>query len=172
MTSEKEQEFLQRINENSGIAHKVANIYFQDHHDREDMFQEMMYQLWKAYESFDSRSKFSTWMYRVCLNIAITFKRKSGRIRIEVLSAEHGHAESPIDTDKEEALKHMFEAIGTLSPLNKAIILLYLEDLSYDEISSITGLSKSNVGVRLVRIKKELEEKLSNIIKSLNNVNL
>ena len=156
MTGEREQEFLKRINENSGIAYKVANIYFQDSYDREDIFQEMMYQLWKAYDSFDGRSKFSTWMYRVCLNIAITFKRKSGRYKTEVLSVEHGNAAISIETDKEEALKHLYEAISTLSPLNKAIILLYLEDLSYDEISSITGLSKSNVGVRLVRIKREI----------------
>jgi RNA polymerase sigma-70 factor (ECF subfamily) len=77
-----------------------------------------------------------------------------------------------METDKGEALKYLYRAISTLTPLNKAIILLYLEDLSYEDISAVTGLSRSNVGVRLVRIKKELEDKLNKTYKSTDNVNI
>jgi RNA polymerase sigma factor (sigma-70 family) len=166
-----EKEFVSRINENIGIAHKVANVYVDDLNDREDIFQEMMFQLWKGYGSFDGRSKFSTWMYRVCLNTALTFRRKSKNRKTEPLSPVHDIASQP-DRDKEEKISYLYKAIGTLSSVNKAIILLYLEDMSYDEIASITGLSKANVGVRLVRIKKDLEEKVSNTIKSMDNVNI
>ena len=172
MTEQQEKEFLQQINENAGIAHKVANVYFEDVYDREDIFQEMMYQLWRAYESFDGRSKFSTWMYRVCLNTALTFKRKYRGKKTEALSSLQNETPVYIENDKGEALKHLYKAISTLTPLNKAIILLYLEDVSYEDISAITGLSRSNVGVRLVRIKKDLEEKLSKTYKSLDNVNI
>jgi RNA polymerase sigma factor (sigma-70 family) len=169
--TEQEKEFVSRINENIGIAHKVANVYVDDVNDREDIFQEMMFQLWKGYGSFDGRSKFSTWMYRVCLNTALTFRRKSKNRKTEPLLPIHDAASQP-DKDKEEKISYLYKAIGTLSAVNKAIILLYLEDLSYDEIASITGLSKANVGVRLVRIKKGLEEKITNTIKSMDNVNI
>jgi len=167
-----EKEFVSRINENIGIAHKVANVYVDDIDDRDDIFQEMMFQLWKGYGSFDGRSKFSTWMYRVCLNTALTFRRKSKNRKTIPLSPVHEETTTQPDREKQETINYLYKAIGTLSAVNKAIILLYLEDLSYDEIASITGLSKANVGVRLVRIKKDLEEKITNTIKSMDNVNI
>jgi RNA polymerase sigma factor (sigma-70 family) len=170
--TEQEKEFVSRINENIGIAHKVANVYVGDVNDREDIFQEMMFQLWKGYGSFDGRAKFSTWMYRVCLNTALTFKRKSKNRKTVPLSPIHADSTTQPDRDKEEKISYLYKAIGTLSAVNKAIILLYLEDMSYDEIASIAGLSKANVGVRLVRIKKDLEEKITNTIKSMDNVNI
>jgi len=152
--------FVQHINQNLGIAYKVAGSYSQDDDDRDDLIQEMMYQLWRSYSSFDGRSKFSTWMYSVCLNTALTYKRKQKKEKIESLAPSHYQiAETPSE-DKEEAINLLFEVIATLSPLNKAITLLYLESMSYEEIASITGLTKSNVSVRLIRIKKELEEKM------------
>jgi RNA polymerase sigma factor (sigma-70 family) len=152
--------FLQQINRNIGIAHKVSRIYFQDSDEREDAFQEMMYQLWKSYPRFDGRSKFSTWMYSVCLNTALTHQRKNKNVQNESLSRRHLEIPEQNNQHQEENLKMLFSAIATLSPLNKAIVLLYLDDLSYDEIATITGLTKSNVSVRLVRIKKELETQL------------
>jgi RNA polymerase sigma factor (sigma-70 family) len=172
MAGQQEIEFVSRINENIGIAHKVANVYVEDTHDREDIFQEMMFQLWRGYGSFDGRSKFSTWMYRVCLNTALTYKRKKKKLRTEELSPDHADTVPAVNKDKEEAIAYLHKAIGTLSPLNKAIILLYLEDISYDEIATITGLSKGNVGVKIVRIKKELEEKITTTVKSLDDVNI
>jgi RNA polymerase sigma factor (sigma-70 family) len=160
--------FIQLINDNLGIAHKVCRIYFRDMDDREDVLQEMMYQLWRSYPNFDGRSKFSTWMYRVCLNTALTSRKRSKKDRGESLSLVHHQIPEPQrsarDGDQEEELALLFDAIATLSPVNKAIVLLYLEDMSYDEIAGVTGLTRSNVSVRLVRIKKELEQLLKSKI--------
>jgi RNA polymerase sigma-70 factor (ECF subfamily) len=158
--------FMQQLNQNLGIAHKVARIYFPDDDDREDVLQEMMYQLWKSYPRFKGDSKFSTWMYSVCLNTAITYRKKNRKEKTESLSSTHYQISEQPAANRDESITILFDAIGTLSPLNKAIILLYLEDMSYDEIAGITGLSKSNVSVRLVRIKKELEKELK---KNLND---
>lgn len=153
-------DFLEVINQNIGIAHKVCRIYFQDTDEREDVLQEMMYQLWRSYKQFDGHSKFSTWMYSVCLNTALTYKRKTIKHRAEPLSESHHQIADQHGGVNQEDISLLFDAIGTLSSLNKAIIFLYLENMSYEEIASITGLTKSNVSVRLVRIKKELEIRL------------
>jgi len=151
--------FLQRVNQHLGIAHKVARAYFDEKNEREDIIQEMMYQLWRSYPSFNGHAKFSTWMYSVCLNTALSNVRKRNKEPNEILRDEHLEiAEKP--TGEEENIDLLFQAISGLAPLNKAIILLYLEDMSYDEIATITGMSKANVSVRLVRIKNELETKI------------
>ena len=152
--------FIQHVNQNLGIAHKVSRIYFYDAVEREDVLQEMMYQLWRSYPRFDGRAKFSTWMYSVCLNTALTYMRKSKKEKAESLSLIHDQIAEQPSENQEEAITLLFNAIATLSPVNKAIVLLYLENMSYEEIAAITGLSKSNVSVRLVRIKKELEVQL------------
>jgi RNA polymerase sigma factor (sigma-70 family) len=152
--------FIQQLNQNLGIAHKVCRIYFHEADIQQDVLQEMMYQLCRSYPGFDGRSKFSTWMYRVCLNTALTFRRNTNGGKNESLSLQHYEIPEQSSTNKEESIAMLFDAIETLPPLNKAIVLLYLEDMSYDEIASITGLSKSNVSVRLVRIKNELEIQL------------
>lgn len=157
MTESVNSVFVQKVNENLDIARKVSRIYFDNVYEREDVQQEMMYQLWRSYKSFDGRSKFSTWMYRVCLNTALTYRRNSRRRIAESLTELHENIPDSNPENKEEAFNLLFKAISTLSPVNKAIVLLYLEDMSYEEIASITGLTKSNVSVRLVRIKKELE---------------
>jgi len=171
MTEKLDHRFLESINENLGIAHKVLRVYFQDAHDQEDVLQEMMYQLWRSYPCFDGRSKFSTWMYKVCLNTALTMKRNHKRKRNQALSWAHYEIAAETPENKEEAINLLLNAIAILSPLNKAIVLLYLENMSYEEIASVVGLSRSNVSVRLVRIKKELETQLRNKIKSINDVN-
>ncbi|MDJ1473792.1 sigma-70 family RNA polymerase sigma factor [Cytophagaceae bacterium DM2B3-1] len=153
-------QFIQHINENIGIAHKVCRIYFEDTEERADMLQEMMYQLWKSYPGFDARSKFSTWMYQVCLNTALGWRRKHKQTQDERISLKHYGIAEPGQDQLEESIQQLFRAIGTLSSLNKAIVLLYLDEMSYEEIAAITGLTRSNVSVRLVRIKKELEEQL------------
>lgn len=154
-----DQVFLQLVNQHLGIAHKVARAYFNTKDEQEDIIQEMMYQLWRSYSTFGGQSKFSTWMYSVCLNTALSSVRKEKIENSEMLNQEHlDIADKPDGED--ESVTMLFYAIGTLAPLNKAIILLYLEDMSYDEIAGITGMSKANVSVRLVRIKNELELKL------------
>jgi len=164
MKNEKVKSFIEIINQNIGITHKVARIYFSESEDREDVIQEMMYQLWKSFPSFTGQSKFSTWMYSVCLNTAITFRKKYVHHKIQPLNVEHNQFSLPDYENNEEAMSQLFNAIANLSVLNKAIILLYLEGMSYDEIAEVIGLTKSNVSIRLVRIKKDLEIQLKNKI--------
>ena len=149
--------FIQLINDHIGVAHKICRAYFPDVHDQNDMLQEMMYQLWRSYPRFDNRSKFSTWMYSVCLNTALTYQRKRVIEKTVSLSMIDHEIPEQIPVNKDDMNALLFRAIATLNAVNKAVILLYLEDLSYEEIAHITGLTKSNVSVRLVRIKKELE---------------
>ncbi len=165
MAENREEVFIQMINQNLGIAHRICGVYFSDHDEKKDVMQEMMYQLWKSYSGFNGRSKFSTWMYRVCLNTALTYTKKLGKTKKEPLAPSHHQIPEEPPGNKEESIQELYSAISSLSPLNKAIVLLYLEDLSYEEIAQITGLSKSNVSVRLVRIKRELEAKLKNDFK-------
>jgi RNA polymerase sigma factor (sigma-70 family) len=163
--------FIQQINQNIGIAHKICRLYFRVADDHDDALQEMMYQLWRSYSSFDKRSKFSTWMYSVCLNTALTYKRKSTKQMNETISREHYQIENPPNENKDQLINTMLEIVATLSPLNKAIVLLYLEDMSYEEIAAITGLTKSNVSVKLMRIKKELEIEMQKKVNSIEDVN-
>ena len=167
MTASVDTEFLKLINSNLGIAHKVARIYFDDVTAREDVIQEMMYQLWKSFKGFDGQSKFSTWMYSVCLNTALTYRRKTKKHTRETLDTQHYNIADQSTDAKDEDLKLLFQAVSTLTQLNKAIILLYLEDMTYDEIATVTGLTKTNVSVKLVRIKKELEAYIKKQSKTL-----
>jgi len=157
MSAALDETFLQQINQHLGIAHKVCGLYFTNAEEKQDVVQEMLYQLWRSYPGFDGRSKFSTWMYSVCLNTTLTYLRKNIKHKSQSLSQRHQQIPDKPAGDQEAQTQLLFEAIAALSQLNKAIVLLYLEDLSYAEIAQITGLSRSNVSVRLVRIKKELE---------------
>jgi RNA polymerase sigma factor (sigma-70 family) len=164
MVDKTEKTFLEHRNQNLGIAHKVCRVYFEDAEIRQDVMQEMMYQLWRSFDRFEGKSKFSTWMYSVCINTALTYRTAiNKRSNVEKLSEHHIHIPDPLASDgKEEQLKALYHAISSLSKLNKAIVLLYLEDMKYEEIAAVVGITKSNVSVRLVRIKKELETKLKN----------
>ena len=149
--------FIEQINRNARIARRVCGLYFTDSEERKDALQEMMYQLWKSYPAFGGRSKFSTWMYSVCLKTALTYRRKYVCGRNVSLSEGHFQLPGEPTGGKQERTEALLGAVARLSPLNKAITLLYLEEMSYEEIAQVTGLSKPNVSVRLVRIKKELE---------------
>jgi RNA polymerase sigma-70 factor (ECF subfamily) len=166
MKSITEDKFIDDINRNIGIIYKICNIYFTGPDDRKDACQEILYRLWRSYPGFKGDAKFSTWLYKVALNTAITHAKKSSRelgkekLPENYIELTEVNEQNGID----EKLTFLYAAINTLSGMDKAITLLYLEDNSYDEISAITGLTKSNVSVRLVRIKKNLKEQLKNII--------
>ena len=155
--------FLEQIEQNQNIIHKICGLYAANKDDRKDLSQEIICQLWKSYHSFRGDSKFTTWMYKVALNTALlNLRRYRGRARAESLK-EH-HADIPAEAagkDKYGQISRLYEAISQLGKLDRAIILLYLEQLSYKEISEVIGISESNVSVRLVRIKKKLKELLS-----------
>jgi RNA polymerase sigma factor (sigma-70 family) len=152
-----EREFLDRIAEHERLIHKVCRLYADESADREDLFQEILCQAWRSYARFREESRFSTWLYRVALNTAITHLRKKRRPGDVPVSEEWVRHESLVDPYAEEVAL-MYAAINRLSKIDKAIILLYLEDCSYDDMSEIMGMSVSNIGVRLNRIRKRLKE--------------
>lgn len=161
-----ERDFLNAINQNIGIIHKVCNIYFKNPADRQDVFQEILYQLWKSYKSFTGASKFSTWMYRVAFNTAIGYVKSINKEAPKDAINEY-HLETFVNNDSHERNENialLYKAIHTLSDIDKAIALLYLEEKSYEEMAAITGLTKTNISVRLVRIRKQLKEKINILI--------
>ena len=156
-------EFLELVNQNTNIIHKVCNIYCYKRDYWEDTYQEIIYNLWKSYPSFRQEAQFSTWMYRVALNTALSINRKEARNPLTGRTENHEKYYSPEDADSiDENIDMLYRAIDTLRKLDKAIVLLWLEKKSYAEISSITGLTESNISVKLVRIKEKLRSTLSN----------
>ena len=154
-----EKEFLHIIAENQGIIHKVCSIYCDMEEDRRDLFQEILAQLWKSYPSFRNESKFSTWMYRVALNTAITSFKKEKR-QPDKAGLPHENlqmAEEMYDSRAEDQIKVLNKAIGKLTGIEKSIILLFLEDKKYEEIAEITGITQNYVRVKMNRIKKKLK---------------
>src|SRR5258708_32703041 len=161
MSAEWETSFLADVNQNIRIVHRVCHTYFpRDAMEREEVFQDIMSQRWKSYPRFKGESKFSTWMHKVALNTAITHIRRSTR--------GPGNTELPEPIDhapdmnghmhRKDEIHQLYKAIDTLLDIDRAIILLHLEDQDYEEIAAITGLTRTNVSVRLVRIRRALKE--------------
>ncbi len=154
-----EKEFAVLINRHRGIIYKVCNLYLSDQEDKKDLFQEIVLQLWRSYPGFKSQSQPSTWMYRVALNTAISNFRKESRKpeRISLTSEEFKIPDISDLQDQNERLSMLKHAIQQLTEIEKAIIMLYLEDKSYEEIAEILGISRTNTGVKISRIKNKLE---------------
>jgi len=153
-----EQEFIQAIESHQGVIHKVCHLYMPAQADREDLFQEILLNAWKGIHHFRKEAKFSTWLYRVALNTAITFYRKERRQpATTALPPALSMAEHPPDTATAE-LDALYQAIGELSGIDKALVMLYLEDYSYTEIGDIMGITANNTAVKMNRIKTKLRE--------------
>jgi RNA polymerase sigma factor (sigma-70 family) len=151
-----EKEFLKLIQDYQKIIFKVCKMYRDQKEDQEDLFQEIVYQLWKSYPSFRGESKISSWIYRISLNTAMSMFRKAKRVVDyfeEFPEKIHPSTESKISENAER----LFSALRKLNDSEKALISLYLEDFSYQEIAEIVGISESNVGVKLNRIKNKLK---------------
>lgn len=160
----RQRQFESLLQEHRGIVFKVASIYARGNEDRRDLVQEVAVQLWRSFGSYDpARAKFSTWMYRVALNVAISHARQFAREKpLEPLDAVH--LELPGDTDvsqPDERLAALYAFIGQLDPLNRALILLYLEDRSHAEIAQVLGISESNVATKINRIKHKLRGQMT-----------
>ncbi|MBN1820363.1 MAG: sigma-70 family RNA polymerase sigma factor [Prolixibacteraceae bacterium] len=153
-----EKEFLEIIKNNQGIIHKVCSFYCDSEDDRKDLFQEIVAQLWKSFPSFRQESKFSTWMYRVALNTAITsFKKTKRRPDQNKLTYDNLQvAEELPDQETEDNIKLMHQAITKLTGIEKSIILLFLENKGYEDIAEITGITQNYVRVKMNRIKRKL----------------
>lgn len=152
--------FLNIITSNQGIIHKVCGIYCDTPVDREDLFQEIVAQLWRSFPSFRSEAKVSTWMYRVSLNTAIThFKRDKRRPDKEAIEQSNMQlVDIEYDDSYEENLKLLHKSIAKLTGIEKSIVLLYLEDKKYEEIAEIVGISQNYVRVKMNRIKVKLKK--------------
>lgn len=151
------QQFLELVENHQGILHRICFVYADQLADRQDLFQEMVLQLWRSFGSFRAESDFTTWMYRVALNTALLQRRRAGR-RPKFAPWEDAppsslQVEIPPPNDDVEVLQ---ACIRELPSLDRALVLLYLEERSYDEIAEVTGLSRNNVSVRLVRLKERL----------------
>jgi RNA polymerase sigma factor (sigma-70 family) len=158
--TEPDNKFISRIYGHQGIIQKICNLYARSATDKEDLFQEMLMQLWKAFPGYKEDAKFTTWMYRVCLNTAISNLRKEKRRPLFSALDKHAMNGLPFEwpgTEANDELAYLYKAIEQLNEVEKAIIHLYLEENSYEEIAKILGISVSNVGVKINRVKSKLE---------------
>jgi RNA polymerase sigma-70 factor (ECF subfamily) len=157
----KEETFTQLIKEHQGLIYKVSALYTEQQQDQNDLYQEIVYQLWKSYDSFRGDAKLSTWMYRVALNTAIGQLKKKKRAPNTVsIDQSVVHIMDDKDTELEERIKVLNAQIKKLNILDRGLILLLLEGKKYEEIAEITGLSHTNVATRISRIKQKLKSKM------------
>lgn len=163
MQKDLEEKFLADFKKNQNIVHKICRIYTTNSDAHNDLFQEITIQLWKNYPKFRGDSKFSTWMYRVALNTSISLYRKSTkRISTQDFDNVAFKVKSHDYDDTEEVqLKALYNAIHKLSDIEKALIFLYLENKSYDEISDTLGISNGNARVKMNRAKEKLKNMLN-----------
>jgi RNA polymerase sigma-70 factor, ECF subfamily len=161
---ELETQFENRIMEHQLLIYKVCRIYAYNESDRQDLYQEIVIQLWKAFQTFRGDSKFSTWLYRVALNTAIAGLRKKKHLIQSFepynLPIESGDIE--YDEQQDENLKDLYIAIEKLNETEKAIVMLYLENKTYEEMEDVLGINQGNLRVKMNRIK----DKLRNLTKN------
>jgi RNA polymerase sigma factor (sigma-70 family) len=163
MTTQALQErFQSLVEEHKKILYKVCNSYCRNRDDREDLAQEIIVQLWRSFGSFDERYRFSTWMYRIALNVAISFYRRESTRTRHVISDEEQLLQAIDDRESQpEDIRLLYQFIGGLDPLNKALILLYLDGNGYREIADVVGISETNVATKISRLRKIMKQQLS-----------
>lgn len=157
----KEEAFVQVIQQNEGIIFKITTVYTDNGVDQKDLYQDVVYQLWKSFDTFRNEAKISTWMYRVAMNTALTRirkkKRKGNQVSIDKVILKQTEQ---YDSEFEDRLKQVYAHIQQLNVLEKGLMLLLLEGKKYEEIAEITGLTPSNVGTRISRIKQKLKSQI------------
>lgn len=164
MDNNKKKDFISLIEQHQGIIYKVSKMYCDKEECRQDLFQDILVQLWQSYPSFNNNSKFSTWMYRVALNTAIAqFKKEKKKPEESVPDVPTNIIEDDSYKEKENQRELIQKAISKLNKAEKAIIILYMDDYSYEEIAEITGITTSNVGVKINRIKTKLQKILKEL---------
>ena len=151
-----EQQFAQTVKEHKSTIYTVCYMFSQDADEVNDLFQEVLVNLWKGFESFEDRSDIRTWIYRVALNTCISLDRKKRRQATARLSMDINLFEDRDEDTRQVDMLH--KRIAQLQPFDRAIVLLWLENLPYDEIGQIVGISAKNVGVRLYRIREQLKQ--------------
>jgi RNA polymerase sigma factor (sigma-70 family) len=160
-----EEMFLRLVDQHRGIIRKVATGYCQTAADQHDLSQEIMLQLWKAYPRYAPERPFATWMYRIALNVAISFLRRNTRPIRQTVPLEEIDREFPAENagtrETEERVLLLQRVISTLDPLDRALLLLYLDDHSYRDIATILGITETNVATKLSRLKERLRQDLT-----------
>jgi len=157
---DQKQQFVDLIEQNKALIFKFCYMYANETDTPDDLFQEVVINLWKGFPAFRGESKIQTWIYRIALNTCVTFMRKSGKKPKTLPLADDLQVYA--DVSETANIRELYKLINRLNALEKAIILLYLEERAYDEIAQIVGITKSNVGVRLNRIKEKLTQ-MSNL---------
>lgn len=153
---------MELIGENQKIIHKVVNLYAEVASDKKDLFQEILYQAWSSFPNFKGNSKFSTWLYRVAMNTAITqIKKRKKNDRTKLIESGYINLRGE-DESRKSQIDILYQTINKLSPVDKALVLLYIDNHSYEEMSEILGISVSNVGVKINRIKQFLKKEAGN----------
>jgi len=171
MKANKKDTFITTINTHKKIIYKIVNSYCPNREERKDLEQEIIIQLWNSFNKYDSNYKYSTWMYRIALNVAISFYRKEKKLSTKndfynessIFSMEEEKSEE--ETELDYHLKLLQEFINNLNELNKALMLLYLEEKQYDEIAEILGITKTNVATKISRLKLKLKKEFQKNIK-------
>jgi RNA polymerase sigma-70 factor (ECF subfamily) len=154
----KEEEFVNLIHQNQGLIYKITSIYSRDRYEQDDLYQEIVYQTWKSFDNFKKAAKPSTWLYRVGMNTAITHMNRSKKqLQVVPLQDMKIQFADAGDSEKEEKIQELYSHIRKLNLLDRGIIFLFLEGKSYEEIAEISGISVSNVGTRMSRIKTKLK---------------
>ena len=155
----KEQEFAKLIKDNQGLIIKISRLYTNSLEDEEDLFQEIVLQLWRSYDTFKGGSKISTWMYRVALNTAITlFRKKTRSPKTDERMDFHYNDYLEDDEEKQQQITLLYKVIKMLPKVERAIVMMYLDDLPYRDISENLGISEVNARVKMNRLKKRLKE--------------
>ena len=164
-TTHIQEQFLQVVKENNGIIHKVCHLYCRSVADKEDLFQEILLQLWKAFPKFRNESKISTWMYRIALNTAITdFRRQQRSIRtVNGVLPESTALYDHNAVEQKERLAVLQHAVNHLSDIEKALVILYLEEKNYQEMEEILGIGQANLRVKMNRIKDKLRRQVEQV---------
>ncbi|WP_339701776.1 sigma-70 family RNA polymerase sigma factor [uncultured Marixanthomonas sp.] len=155
-----EQAFTNIIKENEGIIYKVTRLYTNNKDDQKDLYQEVVYNLWKGFKTFRGDAKVSTWMYRIALNTAVFYSKRKKKRGYKVPLDGVILVQETYDPVLEQRLKILYASIKHLKDIDKGIIFLFLEGRKYDEIAGITGLTISNVGTRMARIKDRLKKEI------------
>jgi RNA polymerase sigma factor (sigma-70 family) len=157
--------FLGLLEAHRGILYKVAHGYCRDREDRRDLVQEMTVGLWRSYPGFDGRVAFSTWMYRVALNIAISHLRRESRRLRDTVPLEEGvdfaAADRLLDGESDK-MRTLRTLLGRLDALDRALVLLFLDGVGHEEIAGIVGITATNVATRLHRLKQRLQREFEN----------
>jgi RNA polymerase sigma factor (sigma-70 family) len=160
-TLEIQERFQARLEEHKKILYKICNSYCRDRDARDDLAQEIIIQLWQSFGKYDESRRFSTWMYRIALNVAISFYRRERTRTRHVISDEEHVLEAANEAESQsEEMQVLYQFIEGLDPLNKALVLLYLDGNNYQEIAEVVGISETNVATKISRLKSTMKQEL------------